>query len=201
MWRKFLQWVMDNRPTRVILNQEDGRKDGVCSSTGTPLFFRAFLGEVGPWRLYLHHYKRSDPDTGVHDHPAWNVAMVLAGGYIEQRFVGLSQDGIMFKYKRVRPGMINVVDHHCFHRLIVPTDVRTGTQQTSWSLFLVNYQKAKGKRWGFLREGTDLADGIMVEYNLSSPPNSHPWWEEAPKGRCFDRDTGQPRETAIPGTD
>ena len=192
MWRRFLQWVMDNRPTRVVMNQEDGRESGPM----TPLFFRAFLGEVGPWRLYLHHYKRSDSDRGVHDHPAWNVAMVLSGGYWEQRFAGVQPGGIIYKWKRVRPGMINVVDHHCFHRVVIKPGM-----STSWSLFLVNYPKAKGKRWGFLREASGLADGIRLEYNLASPPNSHPWWEEAPKGRCFDRDTGQPRDTAIPCTD
>ena len=51
----------------------------------TPLFERyhvftcrlPWLGEV---TLYLHHYLRSDPDRGPHDHPwPWAVALPLAG--------------------------------------------------------------------------------------------------------------------------
>jgi len=173
MWRKFLQWVMNNRPTRVIMEG------------GIPLFFRAFLFRIGPWRLYLHHFKISDPDRGLHDHPSWNVAWVMAGGYFEQRFVGFEEHSIRTKWKRVWPGMFNVVSHNCFHRVVLKEGMRT-----SWSLFLVNYKKAKGKRWGFLRKAGDTSGGVLATYTMADPPNDGDWWTTALKGCYLDPDTG-----------
>ncbi|AHE52599.1 hypothetical protein [Sphingomonas sanxanigenens] len=35
------------------------------------------------FNLYLHDVLRSDDDRALHDHPWWNVSVVLAGRYIE----------------------------------------------------------------------------------------------------------------------
>lgn len=35
------------------------------------------------FNIYLHHFLRSDDDRALHDHPWWNVSILLTGGYIE----------------------------------------------------------------------------------------------------------------------
>jgi len=34
--------------------------------------------------VYLHHIRKSDDDRALHDHPWWNVSLILAGGYVER---------------------------------------------------------------------------------------------------------------------
>jgi hypothetical protein len=170
---------MDNRPTSVILGDDGGRQ--------TPLLFRAFLFDLGPWRAYLHHFVRSDPDMGLHDHPAWNAALILAGGYWERRFVGVGKGGVVFKERWIRPGRINVIDQHCFHRVVMKPGC------TSWSLSLLNYSKAKGKRWGFLRNYSVVGRKIVLTYTFAfaDPPRGGKWWENSVKGKYLDRETGE----------
>ena len=33
--------------------------------------------------IYLHHFLRSDDDRALHDHPYWNVSLLLSGAYLE----------------------------------------------------------------------------------------------------------------------
>lgn len=35
------------------------------------------------FNVYLHHFLRSDDDRALHDHPWWNVSVLLAGRYRE----------------------------------------------------------------------------------------------------------------------
>lgn len=35
------------------------------------------------FNIYLHHFLRSDDDRALHDHPWWNVSILLKGEYIE----------------------------------------------------------------------------------------------------------------------
>lgn len=37
------------------------------------------------FNVYLHVFMRSDDDRALHDHPWWNVSMLLAGRYVEHR--------------------------------------------------------------------------------------------------------------------
>ena len=48
-----------------------------------PYLLRWFLIRTPWFRLYLHRFMRSDDDRALHDHPAWNVSMLLSGCYIE----------------------------------------------------------------------------------------------------------------------
>jgi hypothetical protein len=45
---------------------------------------RWYLIPRNKWlNAYLHHFKRSDDDT-MHDHPWWNISLILQGEYTEQ---------------------------------------------------------------------------------------------------------------------
>src|SRR5260370_32406267 len=91
-WRRFLHHWAGRLPT-VIYDAEISENDPARA----PLFershvFTARLPLLGEVTLYLHHYLRSDPDRGPHDHPwPWAIALPLAGGYHADRIKGLHQ--------------------------------------------------------------------------------------------------------------
>ena len=192
MWRKILQRIMDRRPTKLYW--VDGR----------PLFYRAylftFLGRV--W--YLHHYLRSDPDgRGWHNHPMRATAIILAGGYVEERIAGFGRNGCYISKRHLGPGRINFVSEHVFHRVVIPLDRRLvydrdydpfipvglqDYQPTSWSLFISRY--VPGKSWGFMGcatiGGEHLEGGSqrLFAYEEAGPgiDDEEPWWKTAPNG-------------------
>ena len=197
MWRRFLQWVMDRRPTKVYI------------VGGSPLFYRAYLFTLFGRVWYLHHFLRSDPDDrGWHDHPMRATAIILAGGYTEERLVGFSKEGCVITRRRLRPGRINKLDECAFHRVVIPEVMISKTDQgwhhgscmpvywqpTSWSLFISQY--VEDKSWGFMASvslnGETLeADGQkLFIYEESGPGlDEEPWWLTASKGKevCGDR--------------
>lgn len=194
LWRKFLQGIMDRRPTKLYCVQ------------GRPLFYRAylftFLGRV--W--YLHHYLRSDPDDrGWHDHPMRATALILAGGYIEERVVGLGAAGLAILSRPMRPGRINKIDEHVFHRVVIPEHViddpwwcdSAKSWVTSWSLFISEY--VPGKAWGFFsnvprpdRKVPRLDGTATFKYEQAGLgiEDEAPWWETAPNGRAVRQQGG-----------
>jgi hypothetical protein len=149
----------------------------------TPLFERyhvftcrlPWLGEV---TLYLHHYLRSDPDRGPHDHPwPWAVALPLAGGYHEDRFIGLRQHWLALKRRRRQPLVPYRMTGFDFHKVVI------NDQATSWSLFLTG---ANGhKAWGFLRPLEDDS-GVYYQPQYSKSAKAE-WWETAPRGCVIQR--------------
>lgn len=101
---------------------------------GSPLFIRYYLKRQppgdGPTRtigLYLHEFLRSDPDKH-HSHPwRWGVALVLWGGYVEERVSGF--DGAVERRQR-GPGSLILLTARTRHRVVLEPGRR------SWSLFL-----------------------------------------------------------------
>lgn len=190
MWRRFLQWVMDRRPTKRF------------DVDGEPLFYRSFLFRTGPWVWYLHHYLRGDPDVrGHHDHPMRAWIVVLAGGYDEEVVSGLSlQGGVVHKQYHRRPGSIRHLRPYALHKLVidkvhVPVESWMDyqwVQPTSWSLFISRYVE---KPWGFFRaEPKSPPDPMLprlvdrVRYFTYTEAGggideNEPWWLTAPNGR------------------
>jgi hypothetical protein len=157
----------------------------------TPLFerYRVFtcrlpwLGEV---TLYLHHYLRSDPDRGPHDHPwPWAVSLPLAGGYHEDRVEVLRQGKAVSVRRRRRPLVPYRLTGFDFHQVVIEDNT------TSWSLFLTGVNGFKS--WGFLRPLTGLPDesccGVAGVCYAVVPSKSavSEWWETALPGRALDR--------------
>lgn len=86
-----------------------------------------------PFAIFIHFFHRGDKDRDLHNHP-WDmsVAVVLQGGYIEER-----EDG----FRTHRTGSINIIRKDDYHRveLLYP-------KKGSWSLFIAG--KNVGS-WGF----------------------------------------------------
>ena len=82
------------------------------------------------WSLYLHRFHRSDEDGELHSHPfEWSVALILAGGYREERRVTMSYPWKIVK-RDVKPWTLNFIRHDTFHRVDL-------LEHDAWSLFLV----------------------------------------------------------------
>ncbi len=148
--RSFLLWLTARLPAREIRGEH-----------GEPYLERYSLCGLHGWRAYIHRFRASDPDRGLHDHPwGWSCSLVLAGGYREIRTVS---------YRILRPGQINIIRGQDFHRILLDPG------REAWTLF-VHGPRIKG--WGFRRndEYTPFAHG-KDDYP------SHQWWKTAPRGR------------------
>jgi len=85
--------------------------------------------------IYLHRFHASDQEPELHNHPFRDAcALVLSGGYIEERRVG---DTVI--RREVLPGDVNPIDGDDFHRVEL-------IGKESWSLF---WTREKVHSWGF----------------------------------------------------
>ncbi len=87
------------------------------------------------FNVYLHYILRSDDELALHDHPWWNLSIILKGGYEEVRPTETRWRG---------PGSIILRKATCAHRLVLP--VRNGGIRFCWSLFITG---PKLRNWGF----------------------------------------------------
>ena len=97
---------------------------------------------------FIHEIHTSDGDRHLHDHPwIWAVAVILSGGYIEER-----NDGLRRRYHR---GDLNVMRHGDYHTI-------TQVEPDTVTLFICG---AEVSDWGF------LVDGVHVPHTsyLSEP--------------------------------
>jgi len=173
MWRKFLQFVMNRRPTKVY------RVDG------EHLFHRAYLFKFCGWVWYLHHYLRSDPDRGLHNHPFVAYAWVLAGGYEEERIISFNEDGLVLSNRSLHPGSINKIDQHVFHRLkLDKVKTKHGyVQPSTWSLFVCKY--IENQSWGFLKPYDSIHPEKLHYFIFNQAgiaETEHGWWRSANRG-------------------
>ena len=129
------------------------------------------------WSLYLHRFHRSDEDGELHSHPfEWSVALILAGGYREERRDNSLPYGsltpTLFRNKvvkkDVKPWTLNFIRHDTFHRVDLLED-------DAWSLFLVG---PKTKSWGFW-------DRVTGQYTEWREFFGHEWRPAtSTRGRC-----------------
>lgn len=121
---------------------------------GRPSLYKYLLWQSGEGRdsvrLHLHHFVRSDADRDPHNHPwAWAVSLVLVGGYVEHRRVGVAGRYWMHKV-RVRPGDLNFLGPNTFHRVEL-------WQHDAWTLFLSG---PVVQSWGFW----SIVDGLFTPW-------------------------------------
>jgi len=185
MMRAFLHALTANLPGKIQLAEQH-----TDLLTRTPLYERYFVCRLpGGGCVYLHHYLRSDPDRGPHDHPwPWAISIPLARGYIEERVNGWTVDGPRVTRHARRPFVPRLLDGHEFHRIILPEG------ETSWSLF-IHGPYTKG--WGFLRpvlaplreiDGVPLPPRGWAYRGVRSFADSDPdWWSTACKGSELER--------------
>ena len=115
---------------------------------GVPFLYRYHilaLTNDGPG-ICIHHFVKSDPDRGYHDHP-WNkaVSLILCGGYSERILKQNAEDCSVDYYtkerKRWRLNWLN--GKNVYHRVIL--DEEKG--EDAWTLFF--FQK-RSKVWNMI---------------------------------------------------
>lgn len=92
------------------------------------------------FNLYLHNIVRSDDDRALHDHPWWNLSIVLKGGYWE--YVPLDpaipSGATIGKFRRV--------GSFVFRRATASHRLAIATGGSAWSLFITG---PNVRTWGF----------------------------------------------------
>lgn len=87
------------------------------------------------FNIYLHHIRADDDDRALHDHPWWNVSILLRGSYTEIRKEGT---------KTHRAPCLVMRKPTTAHRLVLP--VENGGIRYVWSLFITG---PVVRDWGF----------------------------------------------------
>ena len=100
------------------------------------------------FNIYLHQILRSDDDRALHDHPWWNVSIILKGGYFE-----ITPDATHWR----KPGSVVFRRATAAHRLQLQYVKKWDSWDKGnfsapcWSLFITG---PKIREWGFLcRDG------------------------------------------------
>jgi hypothetical protein len=84
------------------------------------------------FNIYLHHFMRSDDDRALHDHPWWNISILLKNNYREHLQDGSFRD-------KTAPGIVLRTASFA-HRI----ELINGP---AWTLFITG---PKIREWGFL---------------------------------------------------
>lgn len=95
--------------------------------------------------VYLHNVVRSDDDRALHDHPWWNISIVLWGGYYEHMPVipDLYEYGWRTTHRKWRGiGSIVFRKANAAHRL----ELGAYCPKPTWTLFITG---RKSREWGF----------------------------------------------------
>ena len=184
--KRFVNWLASKLdPPRVIYDREGGSpylsryyvfgapkaSDGkpVFDKTGNPRPGIEWNDRVGPVGIYLHKFHRSDDDQDTHSHPwLWSIAIILSGGYSEERRVPLgslskkesigwavsctnwvlrNKDRLQTVQTRhavirrkFRPISVNFIRGSDFHRVDLLSD-------ESWSLFIAGPRVSGWSFW------------------------------------------------------
>lgn len=87
------------------------------------------------FNIYLHQFIRSDDDRALHDHPWWNVSLLLDGEYVEHT---MPQGGVNLR-KLYKAGDLKFRTARYAHRVEL-------TAGSCWSLFITG---PRVRDWGF----------------------------------------------------
>lgn len=96
------------------------------------------------FNIYLHQFIRSDDDRALHDHPWWNVSLLLDGSYVEHT---IDAGGVHIR-KRYNAGDLKFRRAKSAHRveLDMVSDGTCSNQLATWSLFITG---PRVRDWGF----------------------------------------------------
>lgn len=104
--------------------------DFIIGKPGSPYMRRWYVIPRNRWfNIYLHNIVRSDDDRALHDHPWWNLSILLKGSYREVTPKGTFLRGA---------GSVVFRRATAAHRLEV--------DGSTWSLFITG---RKVREWGF----------------------------------------------------
>jgi hypothetical protein len=131
----------------AMWHNANGPPDFVIGDPRNPYLLRWWLIPRNPWfNIYLHKILRSDDDRALHDHPWWNVSVLLRGSY-DEVVPSYPYQHPMWDYGlygtrtyRRRQGQLVFRRPHYAHRLVV----RPG--EPCWTLFITG---PRVREWGF----------------------------------------------------
>lgn len=104
-------------------------------------------------RVLIHQFVRGDYDRRPHNHPwSWADAVILQGGYTEDRVVGFEDGKILIENPVYRQGDLNRLTGMDFHRV-------HSVQPDTWTLFK---HGPHVKDWGFINAAPDMT--MFAEY-------------------------------------
>ena len=110
--------------------------DKVIGGGERPYLFRWYLIPRNRWlNVYLHQFLRSDDDRALHDHPWWNMSLLLEGRYSEHT---IRAGGINIRARR-RAGDVKFRSARAAHRIEL-------THGPCWTLFITG---PRIREWGF----------------------------------------------------
>ncbi|VBB18625.1 NUDIX hydrolase, partial [Yasminevirus sp. GU-2018] len=142
----------------------------VRDERGRPFLFRYHvfaLTNNGPG-ICIHHFVKSDPDRGYHDHP-WSHALsfILCGGYSE-RIYNKDAEEKYNTFERPRWTFNYLKGEGVFHRVMLDEG------SDAWTLF---FFLQRSKTWGMI--------GLDDQYKAMSTQvedNDGGWWNHVMKG-------------------
>lgn len=120
-------WLKPKRPPDFVIGPRE-----------TPYLRRWWLIPRNRWfNIYLHEIRRDDDDRALHDHPWWNVSIVLRGAYRE----------ITDTYRKIRSaGSVVLRRATDSHRLELPIGYYGPGIRYCWTLFITG---PRIREWGF----------------------------------------------------
>jgi hypothetical protein len=128
------------------------KPDFVIGGHDNPYMLRWWVIPRNRWfNVYLHKILREDDDRALHDHPWWNVSILLRGAYIEVRpdvkaaatpFTRIADMPVIRALRRA--GSVVFRKPSTAHRLELLTV--NGQRQPVWSLFITG---PRVREWGF----------------------------------------------------
>lgn len=115
----------------------DGRKpDMLIGNPEDPYMRRWFVIPRNPvFNIYLHHFRHSDDDRALHDHPWWNVSILLHNEYTEHT---INAGGVNVR-KVYKAGNVKFRGASSAHRV----ELHNGP---CWTLFITG---PRFRQWGF----------------------------------------------------
>ncbi len=100
--------------------------------------------------VYLHKFESSDVDLELHNHPWEAKALILAGGYLEERRCEHASGAYYVDRFPRRPGQVNALRADTFHRVLL-------FERDCWTLIKVG---ERVQTWGFWNRDT----GIFIHW-------------------------------------
>jgi hypothetical protein len=77
-------WILEPITTRLRNRAARRAPDFLIGGSENPYMRRWWIiPRNKKFNIYLHHFLRSDDDRALHDHPWWNVSILLSRGYVE----------------------------------------------------------------------------------------------------------------------
>jgi len=133
--------------------------DIIIGEQDDPYLFRWWLIPRNKYfNIYLHKFLRSDDSRSLHDHPWFNISVILWGSYTEimpaNRFKWLSEGDRKVIRKRRYPFIPIFRDANWIHRVELDSQLHIDIEDQGdaikekpvWTLFITGPWR---RRWGF----------------------------------------------------